>query len=124
MEHQLMLRTAIVLLALTGAGGLLMAAIRFSGKPQPPSAIAMLHGLLAAAGLTLVLYAGFTRGLPGMGWGGLALLALAALGGIVLNLQYHIKGIPLPKGIILGHAGLAVAVLLVLALGSWNVTST
>lgn len=118
-----MLRTAIVLLALTAAGGLLMAAIRFAGKPQPPSSIAMLHGLLAGSGLTLVLYAAFTQGLPGMAWAGLGLLALAAIGGVVLNLQYHVPGIPLPKGIVIGHGALAAVGLVVLALGSWNVVA-
>lgn len=35
MEPTLMLRTATVLLAVTALGGLVMAAIRFSGKPAP-----------------------------------------------------------------------------------------
>src|SRR5205085_11053773 len=61
MEAQLMLRTAVVLLALTAAGGLLMAGIRFSGRPQPPNWIAMLHGLLAGSGITLVLYPAFVQ---------------------------------------------------------------
>src|SRR4051812_13905702 len=67
-----MLRTAVVLLALTAAGGLLLAAIRFSGRPQPPTWIAMLHGLLAGGSLTLLLYAGFASGMPGGAWAGLA----------------------------------------------------
>ena len=41
LDAQTMLKTAVVLLALTGAGGLLMAGIRFSGRPHPPSWIAM-----------------------------------------------------------------------------------
>ena len=122
METQLMIRTAIVLLALTGAGGLLMAGIRFSGKPRPPSAIAMLHGLLAASGLTLLLYAGFAHGLPGMAWLGIVLLAGAALGGLVLNLAYHDKQLPLPIWLVLVHAAVAVLGLVIVALGGWNVT--
>src|SRR6478609_9357352 len=106
METQLMIRTAIVLLALTAVGGLLMAGIRFSGKPRPPSAIAMLHGLLAASGLTLLLYAGFVHGLPGMAWLGIALLVGAALGGLVLNLGYHDKQLPLPIWFLLVHAAI------------------
>lgn len=122
METQLMIRTAIVLLALTGAGGLLMAGIRFSGKPRPPSAIAMLHGLLAASGLTLLLYAGFAHGLPGTAWLGIVLLAGAALGGLVLNLAYHDKQLPLPIWLVLVHAAVAVLGLVIVALGGWNVT--
>jgi hypothetical protein len=81
MDAQTMLKTAVVLLALTGAGGLLMAGIRFSGKPHPPSWIAMAHGLLAGSGLTLVLYTAFVAGMNSAAWGGLALLVVAALGG-------------------------------------------
>ena len=123
METQLMVRTAIVLLALTGVGGLLMAGIRFSGKPRPPSAIAILHGLLAGSGVTLLLYAGFVHGLPGMAWLGIVLLAGAALGGLVLNLAYHDKQLPLPIWLVLTHAAIAVLGLVIVALGAWNVTA-
>ena len=120
MDAQTMLRTAIVLLAITAVGGLLMAGLRFSGHPRPPSSIAMVHGLLAAAGLTLILYAGLASGMPGGGWGGLVLLLIAVLGGLVLNLRYHSEGIELPIGLMLGHAALAVAGFVVLAISVWN----
>jgi hypothetical protein len=118
-----MLRTAVVLLAITALGGLLMAGMRFSGHPRPPSSIAMLHGLLAASGLTLILYAGLAAGMPGGGWGGLVLLLLAVLGGLVLNLRYHSEGIELPVGLMLGHAAVAVAGFVVLAISVWNLKS-
>jgi hypothetical protein len=121
MDTQTMLRTAIVLLAVTAVGGLLMAGMRFSGRPHPPSFLAMVHGLLAASGLTLILYAGLTSGLPGGAWGGLVLLLLAVLGGLVLNLRYHWERRELPIGLMLGHAGLAVVGFVVLAISGWNV---
>ena len=120
MENLTMLRTAIVLLALTGAGGLLMAAIRFSGKPHPPTWFAMGHGLLAASGLTLLIYVAVVRGLPGMAWAGLLLLLVAALGGMTLNLRYHWKHEALPKGFVLGHGAAAVVGLALVALAGWN----
>jgi hypothetical protein len=43
-----------------------------------------------------------------MVWGGIALLVLAGLGGLFLNLAYHDKKLPLPKGIVLVHAAIAV----------------
>lgn len=119
MDVQTMLRTAVVLFALTALGGLLLAGIRFSGR-QPPIAVAMLHGLLAAAGLTLLLYAAFTGGLPGGGWIGLVLLAGAALGGIVLNLGYHWKQLPLPVWLVLVHAAIAVIGFVLLLLAAWG----
>jgi hypothetical protein len=121
MNAQTLLRTAIVLLALTGLGGLLMAGIRFSGKPHPPSPIAMLHGLLAASGLTLILYAAFAAGIPGAAWAGLILLLLAAAGGLILNLRYHWQGQALPMPLMLVHAAVAVIGLVVLAIAGWNV---
>ena len=121
MDAQTMLRTAIVVLAITALGGLLMAGMRFSGRPHPPTFITMVHGLLAASGLTLILYAAFTSGMPGGGWGGLVLLLVAVLGGLVLNLRYHWEKRELPIGLILGHAALAAAGFVVLAISTWNI---
>ena len=120
MDYQLMLRTAIVLLAVTALGGLLLAGIRFAGRPHPPTAIAMLHGLLAASGLTLLLYAAFTRGLPGSAWLGILLLVVAAGGGLLLNLKYHWNREALPIWLVLVHAAAAVVGFLILTLGVWN----
>jgi hypothetical protein len=120
MDAQTMLKTAVVLFALTGAGGLLIAGIRFTGRPHPPSWLAMLHGLLAGGGLTLLLYAGFAAGMPSGAWWGLALLAAAALGGLVLNLGYHWKNLALPIWLVLVHAAVAVLGLVVLAIAVWK----
>ena len=103
-----MVQTALVLLALAAAGGLLMAGMRFTGADRPPSWLAMGHGLLAASGLTLLLYAGLTAGVPQMAWIGIGLLVLAALGGLYLNLNFHDKKLALPKPVIIGHAVVAV----------------
>ncbi len=108
MEAMLMVRTAAVLLVITALGGLAMAGIRFGGDKQPPAWLAMLHGLLAGAALTLLAYAFFTVGLPGTASLGLLLLVLAALGGVYLNLAFHWKQVLLPKGIVIVHALLAV----------------
>ena len=120
MDVQTMLRTAVILLAVTALGGLLMAGMRFSGRPHPPTLITMVHGLLAASGLTLVLYVAFTAGLPGSGWIGLVLLLAAVLGGLVLNLRYHWERLELPIPLILVHAAAAAIGLVVLALAVWN----
>lgn len=120
MDYQLMLRTAIVLLALTALGGLLLAGIRFAGRPHPPTSVAMLHGLLAAAGLTLLLFAGLTGGLPGSAWLGIVLLLVAALGGMVLNLKYHWNREALPIWLVLVHAAAAVIGFVLLVLAAWN----
>jgi hypothetical protein len=120
MDAGTLLRTAVVLLAITGAGGLLMAGMRFKGRPHPPDWLAMLHGLLAGAGLTLVLYAAFTAGLPAGAWLGLVLMVAAAVGGLVLNLGYHTKRQALPVWLVLVHAAAAAVGLAVFAIAAWR----
>ena len=120
MEVPLLLRTSAVLLAIAAVGGLAMAAIRFSGRPAPPSWLAMLHGFLAAAGLTLLAYAYFALTLPTFAAAALPLFLIAAAGGVVLNLGYHLKTRPLPIWLVLVHAAIAVAAFVLLALAAWS----
>ena len=109
MEFLSMLQIAVIVFALAAAGGLLMAAIRMMSNTNPPSWLAMGHGLLAAAGLTLAIYAALTVGAPTLAKLGIALLLLAAAGGAFLNLAYQQKQRRLPVAVMFGHAGLAVA---------------
>ena len=88
MEAAQILLSASVLLAVAAAGGLLMAGIRFVGDRSPPAALAMLHGFLAAAAVTLLLYAAATVGLPRMALMALALFVVAAGGGNKYNDGY------------------------------------
>ncbi len=117
MEPNLMMKTSLVLLSITALGGMLMAGVRFFSDANPPSWLAMLHGLLAGSSLTLLLYANFTVGLPGLAYWALLLFLAAAAGGAFLNLNYHSKLLPLPKAIVLAHAAIAVTgyVLLLIA---------
>ena len=124
MEPALILRTSTALLAIAAVGGIVMAGIRFSGDRQPPTALAMLHGFLAAAALTLLLYAAATVGLPKMALWALVLFVIAASGGVILNLNYHSKQLPLPKWLIIVHASAAVAGLLLLVAATWATRTT
>lgn len=108
MDTMMMLQTAVALFLLTALGGLVMAAMRFRGKGNPPHWLAMAHGLLAGSGLTLLVYAALVAGVPAMAQLAAALFVLAAAGGVYLNLAYHHRGRPLPKGIVVVHAMLAV----------------
>ena len=118
MEPLLSMTTATVLLAIAAAGGVVMAAIRFKGAPRPPSSIAMLHGLLASAALTLLLYAWFTVGIPGLARAAVLFFVVAAVIGLWLNLRFHSQMQTLPIKPIVAHALIAVVgfVLLLLVL--------
>jgi hypothetical protein len=99
---------AMILLGIAALGGLTMAGIRFAGAPRPPTWLAMLHGLLAAAGLTLLIEAALTVGIPRLAEIGLCILLLAAVGGAAINLMYHDKQLALPKSWVIAHALLAI----------------
>ncbi len=114
MEPNLVLRTCAVLLALAAAGGATMAVMRFGGKPRPPAWLAMLHGFVAAAAVTLLLYASATVGLSVVANAALGLLLVAAAGGAYMNLEFHSKLLPLPKWLVLVHGTMAVAAYLLL----------
>ena len=115
-----MLRTALVLLAIAALGGVAMAAVRLSKNINPPSWLAMLHGLLAAAGATLLLYATLTVGLPSLANIGLIFLLIAALGGLVLNLKYQWERVLIPTGLMVGHGAIAVVGFILILLVAWN----
>lgn len=123
MEPLLIMKTASVLLALAAVGGLTMAGIRFAGKPQPPIWLAMGHGFLSAAAVTLLAYAYFTVGLPALAGWALLLFLVAAAGGAFLNLNYHWKLLPLPMGIIAVHAAIAVVGFALLLAATWAASS-
>lgn len=114
-----MLQTASILLLLTALGGLVMAGVRFSKKVNPPSWIAMAHGFLAASGLTLLTYAGLTDRVHGGALTGLLLLVVASIGGVVLNLGFHLAGKVLPTWLLSLHIALASAGTLLVAWNAW-----
>jgi hypothetical protein len=121
MDAKTMVCTATVLLALAALGGLVMAVIRFKGADRPPSSIAMGHGLLAGAALTLLIYAAATVGLPPLALVATAILVVVAAVGTWLNLSYHSKMLPLPKTPIIVHGIAAVIAfaLLLMTMARW-----
>jgi hypothetical protein len=115
MDVQSLMTTSVVLLAIAAVGGLAMAVIRFRGADRPPTFLLMAHGLLAAAALTLLIYGAATVGLPSMAMLATAIFVVVAIVGASLNLKYHSKQLPIPKGTIVVH-GLAAVVAFVLLL--------
>jgi hypothetical protein len=117
-DVETLLVTVVVLFTIAALGGIAMAAIRFGTGRNPPAWLAMVHGMLGAAGLTLLAFALFTTSLPSTAMFGGILILAAAVGGAVLNLGYHWHGRLLPSGLLIGHALLAVSgyVLLLLSM--------
>lgn len=103
-----MLLICITLFAIAAAGGLVMAGVRAFAQRNPPAWLALLHGLLAGAGLTLLLLVYFTAGLPPLAAWALLLFVIAAAGGVLMNLGYQWQQKPLPLPLMYGHALIAV----------------
>ena len=121
MDSMTMLQTASILLLLTAAGGLLMASVRLGKKVNPPSWLAMAHGFLAASSLTLLAYAGLTDRIDGAAMIGLILLAVAAAGGVVMNLCYQLAGKLLPLWLLYLHVALALVGTALVVWSAWTV---
>lgn len=109
---------AAIILALAALGGLTLAGIRVSGVPRPPTWLALGHGAIAATGLGFFIYAAASSASPAMAQASLAVLVLAALGGLVLFAGFHLRGLALPIPLVVVHGVTAVAgyVLLLLTL--------
>jgi len=109
MDVATMLLTCFVLFAITAFLGLSMAAIRESTRHNPPAWLTMSHGLPAAAGLTLLLYAAFALGVSRLAIAALILFVIAAGGGAILNLVYQQRQRLLPRWLMYLHLLLAVS---------------
>ncbi|HYD72932.1 MAG TPA: hypothetical protein VEF55_07320 [Candidatus Binatia bacterium] len=104
-----MLLYSIILFALAAVIGLYLAARVFGGA-MPPAGPAVFHGIFAAAGLLLLLYAAFFTGAPATQPVTIAaiLLVVAALGGFFAA-SFHMRGKVPPKALAAIHALVAVA---------------
>ena len=102
-----------VLFALTALGGLALAAIHFrgGGREPPPTALALVHGLVAATALVLLVIGALNAGAgsPALPWISIAVFVAAALGGAYMFLGKHLRGEPLPGKVVVLHGVLAVA---------------
>lgn len=106
---------AVILFAIAALGGAVMAIIRFSGKELPPMGLAILHGLIAAAGLVALIVAVIGSPASTKAVIALVLFAGAAIGGFVL-FSYHLRRQALPKPYVVIHGLVAVVAFVILLL--------
>ena len=107
---------AAILFAIAALGGVIMALIRFSGRDYPPVALAVIHGLFAAAGLVTLIVAAIAPGVALSIRIALLLFLGAAVGGFSL-VYYHAKGRPLPIPYVVVHGLVAVIAFVILIVG-------
>jgi hypothetical protein len=98
---------ATTLFAVAALGGITMAIMRFSGRSLPPMSLALVHGLVAAAGLISLILAVIGTVMSGYATVALGGFVLAALGGFAL-FSFHLRKEALPLPLIAVHALVAV----------------
>src|SRR5687768_14102761 len=115
MEGTMFIVSAI-LFAIAAAGGLVMAFIHFKQNKNPPVALAVLHGILAATALLILIWGVLQLGAtPVLAWS-LGLFVVAALGGFFLA-SFHLRKLRLPSPVVVIHASVAVVAFVLLLVG-------
>jgi hypothetical protein len=105
---------AVGLFAVAAIIGVYMGVLHSRGRTPPPVWAAVLHGVLAVTGAVVLLLGVMQVGLGATvhTWA-LALFLIAALGGLYL-VSFHIRGKPLPGGVIVIHGMIAAIAFLIL----------
>jgi hypothetical protein len=107
---------ALVLFALAALGGVTMAAMRLRGAERPPTALALVHGAAAAAGLIALILAVMNVPDPGGARTALVVFIVAALGGFYLFAQHvQKKALPIPVMVVHGLVAVVGFVILLMA---------
>jgi hypothetical protein len=107
---------ALVLFALAALGGVFMAAVRLRGAERPPTAIALVHGAAAAAGLIALIVAVMGEAAPALAKTALIVFVVAAAGGFFLFAQHvQKKALPIPVMVIHGLVAVTGFVILLVA---------
>jgi hypothetical protein len=104
------MQIAAILFGLAALGGLLMVAIRASKNRNPPTALALGHGLIAAAGLVTLIFHRLTVTTPPtpneVNWA-IGIFVVAALGGIGMFTLFHLRNRVIPLAFMLVHGLIA-----------------
>lgn len=102
-----LIQIALIVLVITALGGVASAGFRARGA-NPPMALAIVHGLVAASSLVLLAAAGLVDGFSTALAIGLGLLVVSALGGFVL-FATHLGKRLISLRLTLVHGGISVA---------------
>jgi hypothetical protein len=102
-----MVTAMIVLFAIAATGGIILAALHFRNKALPMW-LALLHGLVAVCGVIVLIAALMKFAGATLLVAGLALFAIAAIGGLTLFIGFYIPKKRLPSSIVILHALFAV----------------
>jgi hypothetical protein len=83
--------------------------------------MALGHGAVAATGVGMLIWAAMSQGIPGLAQAALGIFVLAAIGGAVLLLGFHLRSKPLPIPFVIGHGVIAATGFVLLLLSIFGV---
>lgn len=112
---------ALCILGLAAVGGITVAALRLSGQPRPPTWMAMGHGAVAITGVGLLGYLVLIDKVPLLSKIALGVFAIAAIGGAILFVGFHLRTKALPIPLVLGHGLIALTGLAILFLSTYRI---
>ena len=113
-----MLIVAAVLFALAAVVGVTMAYTHFTHAKNPPDGVALFHGVLAGAGLAVLIVGLIQLGATMVTAWSVGLFTVAALGGFIL-LSYQVRRVRLPSPVVVIHAVVAVVAFVLLLAALW-----
>ena len=111
---------AAILFAIAAVGGVVLAAMRLGGRELPPMALALIHGLFAAAGLVTLILAVVGANASTATIAALVGFLVAALGGFLL-FSYHLRRQALPINFVVIHGAVAVISFVILLVAIFGV---
>ena len=95
------------LLVVTLVSGLVMAGFRFGSDRESPPWLAKTHGYAAVAAIAVLLFSWNQAAPSRSSVIGVACLLFAVALGLLLNLVYHWRHLPLPEGMVFIHMAVA-----------------
>jgi hypothetical protein len=113
---------ALILFGVSALGGVALAVIRLRGREIPPTPLAIIHGLVGAAGLVALLLAVMNAPVPPQARTALIGFVIAALGGFAL-FSFHLRRKALPIPLVVIHGLVAVISFIILGLGVMSLRS-
>lgn len=104
--------------------GVMLAFARFGKDRNPPPMLVWWHGAFAILGFLILLFGAAFVGLPATANTGVVLLALAALGGLIMHFKYDRKRALIPVPMVWVHGVIAVIGFLMILYAMLNIADT
>ncbi|WP_194756401.1 hypothetical protein [Aliidiomarina indica] len=104
--------------------GVMLAFARFGKGNNPPPVLVWWHGAFAIVGFLILLYGAFFVGYPPTATTGIVLIALAAIGGLIMHFKYDRKKKLIPVPLVWAHGVAAAIGFLMIIYAMLNIADT